>query len=108
MLDQALRKRRAKTALKIGAIAIPIILIVMWFYPVATVGTHSGTAVSVTSQHSDEGTTLRLVVVLDKGDRITASMGRRMTFKPGAKVLVREKRTLFGFSRYSLVRYEDG
>jgi len=107
-LDRALRKRQLKIGLEVTAALIPIILFLLWYFPFESVGTREGTAVSVTSQQSDEGTFLLMVVVLDDGQKVTARMGKRMSYKPGAKVVLREKRNLFGFTNYSFIRYKNG
>ncbi len=107
-LNRILRGRKRTTALQILLVVIPVILGMLWFYPYTTVGLREGTAVSLTSQHSDEGSYLLMVVVLKNGKRVTATMGRRMGYKPGATVVLREKRNIYGALRYSFIRYEKG
>ena len=107
-LDRELRKRRLKIGIEVAGALIPAIVFLLWYFPFETVGTREGTAVSVTSQQSDEGTFLLMVVALDDGQEITARMGKRMSYKPGANVVLREKRNLFGFTSYSFIRHKDG
>ncbi len=107
-LDRELRKARTKIALKVAGAAMPFVLLILWYVPYFTVGNEIGTAVSLTSQQSDEGTYMLMVVVLENGEKVTATMGRRMSYHPGATVVLRKKRNVFGFAHYSFLRYENG
>jgi hypothetical protein len=108
-LDVVARKDKL-LRLKYGLLVIGVfcgyILIMLPYFP-STSTTLKGTAVRLNATQTDEGNMPIMVVRLDNGTIVNASMTKNMQFRRGANVELLHKESITGVNSYAVIKYAD-
>jgi len=107
-IDKELRERKLRV---IGACLAALLLSIAWvLYSYGTLPTkpavrRPGTVIRTVQVEDDTGHDVRLVVALDHGPSVLVPISN---FVPiGARVIVGERKNLFGWSRYAFIGHES-
>ncbi len=103
-LDREEARRRRNLILVIFGIMCPFLIYGLIFFP-ASSSTVQGETVSLTAIQTEVGSLPRVRIKLDSGKTVRATMTQQQSFKSGSRVLVQERRTFLGLSRYRMLSY---